>query len=161
MQNTGTLTIATPSDCEIVLTRIHDAPRHLVFEALTRPEVLRQWFGPRGWFLSTCEVDLQVGGGWRFMVRAPDGSDIGMRGTYHEIAPPGRIVNTESFDAFPVEAHVTTELIEQDGRTTLTATVVYPSRQIRDGVLASGMEHGAAESHDKLAEYLAAQGAPR
>lgn len=155
MKNTGTLKVTTPSDREIVLTRDFDAPRHLVFDAFSRPELLRRWFGPRGWSLIVCEVDLKVGGGFRFVLRSPDGVDMGMRGVYREIVPPERSVHVESFDDFPGESLVTAGFVEQDGKTTLTATVVYPSREVRDAVIQSGMEHGAAESYDKLAELLA------
>jgi uncharacterized protein YndB with AHSA1/START domain len=155
MKNTGTLKVTTPSEREIVLTRVFDAPRRMVFEALTKAELLKRWFGPRGWSLVVCEVDLRVGGTWRFVLRSPDGTNMGMRGVYREIVPPERSVHTESFDDFPGESVVTTVLVEQGGKTTLTATVLYPSQEIRDAVIASGMEHGAAESHDKLAELLA------
>lgn len=155
MKNTGTLKVSTPTDREVVLTRVFDAPRQMVFDAFTKPELLKRWFGPRGWSLVVCEVDLKVGGGFRFVMRGPDGKDMGMRGVYHEITPPDRSVHMESFDDFPGESTVTTVLVEKDGRTTLTATVLYPSREVRDAVIQSGMEHGAAESYDKLAEMLA------
>jgi uncharacterized protein YndB with AHSA1/START domain len=155
MKNNGSLTVTTPTDREVVLTRVFDAPRHLVFDAFTKPELLKRWFGPRGWSLVVCEVDLRVGGGFRFVLRGPDGRDIGMRGVYREIAPPDRSVHMESFDDFPGESQVTTLLAEHDGKTTLTATVLYPSKEVRDTVIQSGMEHGAAESYDKLAELLA------
>jgi uncharacterized protein YndB with AHSA1/START domain len=154
MKNTGTLQVSTPTDREIVLTRVFDAPRHLVFDAFTKPELLKRWFGPRGWSLVVCEIDLRVGGTFRFVLRGPDGSQMGMRGTYREIVPPERSVHMESFDDYPGESQVTTVLVEQGGRTTLTATVLYPSQEIRDIVIKSGMEHGAAESYDKLAELL-------
>jgi uncharacterized protein YndB with AHSA1/START domain len=154
MKNTGTLQVTTPSDREVVLTRVFNAPRSLVFDAFTKPELLKRWFGPRGWSLAVCEVDLRVGGAWRFVLRGPDGAEMGMRGTYRELAPPDRSVHTESFDDYPGESVVTTVLTEQDGKTTLTATVRYESREIRDAVIQSGMEHGAAESYDKLAELL-------
>jgi uncharacterized protein YndB with AHSA1/START domain len=155
MKNNGSLTVTTPTDREVVLTRVFDAPRHLVFDAFTRPELLKRWFGPRGWSLVVCEVDLRVGGGFRFVLRGPDGRDMGMRGVYREIAPPDRSVHMESFDDFPGESQVTTVLTEHAGKTTLTATVLYPSKEVRDAVIQSGMEHGAAESYDKLAELLA------
>jgi uncharacterized protein YndB with AHSA1/START domain len=155
MQNTGSLKVTTPTDREIVLTRVFDAPRHLVWDAFTRPELLKRWFGPRGWSLVVCEVDLKVGGGFRFLLRGPDGQDMGMRGTYREIVPGERSIHTESFDDYPGESTVTTVLVEEGGTTTLTATVQYPSREVRDAVIQSGMEHGAAESYDKLAELLA------
>ena len=154
MKTTGTLQVTTPSEREIVLTRIFDAPRSLVYDALTKPELLKRWFGPRGWSLVVCEVDLRVGGAWRFVLRGPDGKDMGMRGVYRELVPPDRSVHTESFDDYPGESVVTTVLVEQGGKTTLTGTILYPSKEIRDIVIASGMEHGAAESHDRLAELL-------
>jgi len=154
MKNTGTLEVTTPTEREIVLTRVFDAPRNLVFDAMTKPELLRRWFGPRGWSLVVCEVDLKVGGAWRFVLRGPDGTEMGMRGVYREIVPPERSVHTESFDDFPGESLVTTTLVEQGGKTRLTGTVLYPSQEIRDMVIKSGMEHGAAETYDKLAEYL-------
>jgi len=156
MKNTGSLQVTTPSEREIVLTRVFDAPRRLVFEAFTKPELLKRWFGPRGWSLAVCEVDLRVGGGFRFVLRGPDGKEMGMRGVYREIAAPERSVHMESFDDFPGESQVTAVFVEQGGRTTLTATVIYPSQEIRDAVIQSGMEHGAAESYDKLAELLTA-----
>ena len=154
MKNTGPLKVTTPSDREIVLTRVFDAPRNLVFDAFTKPELLKRWFGPRGWSLVVCEVDLKVGGTFRFVLRGPDGTDMGMRGVYREIVPPERSVHMESFDDYPGESRVTTVLVEQGGKTTLTATVLYASQEIRDAVINSGMEHGAAESYDKLAELL-------
>jgi uncharacterized protein YndB with AHSA1/START domain len=157
MKNTGTLTVTTPTDREVVLTRVFDAPRQMVFDAFTKPELLKRWFGPRGWSLVVCEVDLKVGGEFRFVLRGPDGRDMGMRGVYREIAPPDRSVHMETFDDFPgAESQVTTVLVERDGKTTFTATVRYPSQEVRDAVIQSGMEHGAAESYDKLAELLAA-----
>jgi uncharacterized protein YndB with AHSA1/START domain len=154
MKNTGTLQVTTPSEKEIVLTRVFDAPRHLVFDALTKPELLKRWFGPRGWSLVVCDVDLRVGGAWRFVLRGPDGTEMGMSGVYREIARPERSVHTEKFDDYPGESVVTSVLVEKDGKTTLTGTVLYESQEIRDAVISSGMEHGAAESYDKLAEYL-------
>ena len=97
MKNTGTLQVTTPTDREIVMTRVFDAPRHLVFDALTKPELLARWYGPRGWTLVVCEIDLRVGGAWRFVPRRPDGKEIGQRGVYREIVRPERIVHTESW----------------------------------------------------------------
>src|SRR6195256_2249833 len=142
MKNTGTLKVTTPTDREIVLTRVFDAPRNLVFEAFTKPELLKRWYGPRGWSLATCDVDLKVGGGFRFVLRGPDGQEMGMRGVYREIVPPERTIHMESFDDFPGESQVTSVFTEQGGKTTLTATVLAPSQEIRDIVIKSGMEHG-------------------
>src|SRR5882672_6600952 len=155
MKNTGTLKVTTPTDREIVLTRVFDAPHSLVFDAFFKPELLKRWFGPHGWSLVVCDVDFKVGGGFRFILRGPDGTEMGMRGTYRELAPPDRSVHMESFDDFPGESQVTSVFVEQDGKTTLTATVLYPSKEARDAVIKSGMEHGAAESYDRLADLLA------
>ena len=161
MRNTGTLHVSTPTEREIVLTRVFDAPRRLVFDAWTRPELLRRWFGPHGYELVVCEVDLRVGGSWRYVVRAPDGTQMQLHGVYREIVAPERLVRTEANDGCEAEeggrSLVTTLLVEHDGRTTLTNTVRYPSRRIRDAVIASGMEHGVAEGYDRLAEVLAAR----
>jgi uncharacterized protein YndB with AHSA1/START domain len=155
MKNIGTLKVTTPTDREIVLTRVFDAPRGMVFDAFSKPELLKRWFGPRGWSLVVCEVDLKVGGGFRFVLRGPDGKEMGMRGVYREIVPPERSVHMESFDDYPGESQVTAVFVEHEGKTTLTATVLCPSREVRDIVIKTGMEHGAAESYDKLAELLA------
>jgi uncharacterized protein YndB with AHSA1/START domain len=157
MKNTGTLKVTLSSDSEIVMTRVFDAPRHLVYDAFSKPELLKRWFGPRGWSLSVCEVDPRVGGGFRFVLRGPGGRELGMRGVYRELAPPKRSVHMESFDDFPGESQVTAVFTEQEGKTTLTVTVLYPSKEVRDAVLKDGMEHGAAESYDRLAALLAGQ----
>ena len=95
-----------------------------------------------------------MGGGFRFVLRDPDGRQMGMRGVYRELAPPERSIHMESFDDYPGESQVTTVLVEQGGKTTLTATVLAASREARDAVIKSGMEHGAAETYDRLAELL-------
>jgi uncharacterized protein YndB with AHSA1/START domain len=154
MLNTGTLKIATPSDREIVMTRVFDAPRQLVFDALSKPELLKRWFGPHGHSLVVCDVDFTVGGAWRFVIESPDGGRMGMSGVYREIVPGERTVHTESFDDYPGDSVITTVLTEDDGKTTLTATVLYDSRETRDAVIESGMEHGAAETYDRLADLL-------
>jgi uncharacterized protein YndB with AHSA1/START domain len=158
MLNTETFKVTTPSDREIVLTRVFDAPRTLVFDAMTKPELLKRWYGCDGMSLVVCEVDLRVGGAWRHVLRGADGSEMGMRGVYREIARPERLVSTESFDDFPSEALATLVFVEDAGRTTFTNTLLYPSQQIRDEVLKSGMEHGAAEGFERLAELLAQGG---
>lgn len=154
MKNTGTLKVTLPSDREVTLTRVFDAPRDMVFDAFSKPELLKRWFGPRGWSLAVCEVDLRVGGGFRFVLRDSDGREMGMRGVYREIKRPERSVHMESFDDYPGESQVTSVFTEQDGKTTFTATVLYPSQEVRDAVIKSGMEYGAAECYDKLAELL-------
>jgi len=158
MTETGTLQVITPSEREIVMSRVFDAPRSLVFDAWTKPELLERWLGVRGgWSMVVCEVDLRVGGAYRFVWRGPDGAEMGMGGVYREIVSPERLVATESFDDpwYPGEALDTTVLLEDGGRTTATTTVLYESKEIRDAVLESGMARGVAESYDVLAEYLA------
>lgn len=156
MTNTGTLNVTTPTGTEIVLTRVFDAPRHLVFDALTRPELLKRWFGARGWNLVVCEVDLRVGGTWRFVSRGPDGTDMGHGGVYREIVAPARLVYTESYDDqwYPGESLVSTDLDEQHGTTTLTSTLRYPSQEVRDVALSFPMARGVGEGYDRLAEVL-------
>ena len=155
MKNSGTLKVTTPTEREVVMTRVFDAPRRLIFDALTKPELFKRWFGPRGWSLAVCEIDLKVGGAWRSVLRGPGGQEMGMRGAYQEIVSPERLVSTESFDDYPGESLVTGVLVEDGGKTTMTATILYPSGEVRDAVIKSGMEHGAAECYDKLAEMLA------
>jgi len=154
MKNSGTLIVTLPSDCEIALTRVFKAPRQLVYRAFSEPELLRHWFGPRGWQLIRCEIDARIGGGFRFVLRTPDGREFGMHGTYRELSPPERSVHTEQFDDFPGESVVTSIFTEHNNQTTLVATIRYASKEVRDAVIKSGMEHGAAESYDKLAELL-------
>jgi uncharacterized protein YndB with AHSA1/START domain len=159
VKDAETLQFSTPSAREIAWTRVFDAPRRLVFDALTRPELLKRWLGVRsGWSMPVCEIDLRVGGTLRYVWRKDsNGMEMGMRSVYREIVPLERIVNTETFDDpwFPGEALDTTVLVEHDGKTTLTTTVLYESQEIRDGVLQSGMERGLAEGYDVLAELLA------
>jgi uncharacterized protein YndB with AHSA1/START domain len=154
MKNTGTLKVAMAGDREVLMTRVFDAPRRLVFDAMTRPDLFRRWFGPRGWSVVVSEIDLRVGGAWRTVLRGPDGQTMGMSGVYREIAPPDRIVSTESFDDFPGESLNTLSFVESGGKTTFTCRVQYPSKEVRDAVVQSGMEHGAAETYDRLAELL-------
>jgi len=155
---TPTLKVEARGDREIVMTRVFDAPRRLVFDAFTKPELLKRWLtGPPGWTLAVCEIDLRVGGSLRYMWRGPAGEEMGMRGVFREITPPDRIVGTEKFDQawYPGEAVGTVVLTEQGGKTTLTQTVVYESREARDIVLKSPMEQGLGMSYDHLADLLA------
>lgn len=154
MKTIGTLQVTTPTDREIVMTREFNAPRRLVFDAFSKPELLKRWFGPHGWSLEVCEVDFRVGGGFRFILRGPDGRQMGMRGVYREIVAPERSFHMESFDDYPGESQVTGVFTEQGGKTTLTVTVLYESQVVRDAVIKSGMERGAAECYDRLAELL-------
>jgi uncharacterized protein YndB with AHSA1/START domain len=154
MRNTGTLKVTTPSDREIRMVRVFDAPRSMVFDAFTKCELLKRWFGPQGFSLSVCEGEFRAGGSWRFVVRSPDGAEMGMNGKIREMSRPERLVHIESFDDYPGEALVTTTFVEDRGKTTVTINLVYESKDVRDAVVRSGMEHGAAESYDRLAEFL-------
>jgi uncharacterized protein YndB with AHSA1/START domain len=151
------LKLALPSDREIVMTRAFDAPRALVFEAWTRPEHVVRWYGCNASTLPVCEIDLRVGGKWRFVMRDSDGVDHAMQGAYREIVPPGRLVFTEGYvtEGFASgEALVTLSFVEQDGRTTMTSRTLYASAEDRDRHLNMGVETGAAETMDRLAELL-------
>jgi uncharacterized protein YndB with AHSA1/START domain len=152
------LVIGLPSEREIILRRVFDAPRALVFEMLTKCEHVRRWWGPRSLAMVECEMNVRPGGTWRHVLRNPDGSRTVFKGTYHEIVPPEKIVATECFDEPRLGSpqwESTVTLTEQDGKTTLTSRVVHPSVQARDGHLGSGMEWGASETFDRLAELLA------
>jgi uncharacterized protein YndB with AHSA1/START domain len=163
MMNTGNLKLTTRGDREIVMTRVFDAPRRMVFDAMTKPELVKQWLlGPPGWTMPVCEIDLRVGGAYRYVWRREsDGSEMGMGGVYREVRAPERVVSTEKFDEawYPGEAVGTLVLSEQSGKTTVTQTVLYQSREARDGVVKSGMEHGVAMSYDRLEQLLASQAA--
>jgi len=154
MKSAATLQLTAPGEREIVMTRVLDAPRQLVFDAF------KQWLlGPPGWSMPVCEIDLRVGGKYRYVWRKDsDGTEMGMGGVYHEIAVPDRLVTTERFDEawYPGEAVGTLVLVEQRGRTTVTQTMLYESREAREAVLKSGMEKGVAASYDRLAGLLAA-----
>jgi uncharacterized protein YndB with AHSA1/START domain len=149
------LTVTTPSDREIVMTRVFDAPRDLVFEAHTSCEHMSKWWGPRKYTVASCEMDLRPGGTWRIVHRGPDGEEHGFHGEFREIVRPDRIVWTFEYEGMPGHVSVDTLILEeQDGKTTITATSVFDSVEDRDGMLESGMESGAAETYDRLDEYL-------
>ena len=155
--NNHTFTVTTPSDQEIRMTRLLNAPRQLVFEAMTRPEHVKRWWGclGDGYSVPVCEIDLRPGGRWRFVNRHPKG-EAAFHGEYREVTPPGRVVFTEIFEDFPdVESVVTAELSDEGGKTRLTATVWYPSTEVRDMVMKSGMSTGAGISYDRLEDLVA------
>jgi uncharacterized protein YndB with AHSA1/START domain len=161
------LKVTTPSDKEVKLSRVFHAPRALVFRALTEPELLKQWLYGPGWSLPHCEVDPKPGGAFRYVWRkttegSPEGSEpevmeMSMTGTFREIQPPGRIVHTELFDDDWTggETIVTTLLDEHDGKTTMTMTVLYSSKEARDGALRSGMDEFLNVSYEVLDGVLA------
>ncbi len=151
------LKVTTPSDIEIVMTREFDAPRELVFEAHSKCEHLEKWWGPRKYTLAVCELDFRPGGKYRFLHRGPDGlEEHGFRGEYREIVPPERIVWTFEWEGMPGHISVDTLTLEDigGGRTKLTAHSLFDSVEDRDGMLQSGMEEGASETYDRLAEFV-------
>lgn len=151
MQNA--LKIDTRGEREILITRVFNAPRRLVFDAFSKPELIRQWLlGPPDWSMPVCEIDFRVGGRYRYVWRHLNGNEMGMGGVYREIVAPERIVSTEKFDQpwYPGEALGTIVLTEQSGKTTLTQTLMYESREGRNLVIASPMERGLSASYDRL-----------
>jgi uncharacterized protein YndB with AHSA1/START domain len=150
--------IALPSDREIVLTRLFDAPRHLVFEAWTQPEHVKRWWGCDGSSLSVCEIDLRPGGAWRFVMRMADGSDHPFKGIYREVVPPERLVYCECYDVPSIgspEWLTAVSFEEQDGKTKVISTVLHQSAEARNGHLQAGMEAGAIQTMERLAEHVA------
>jgi uncharacterized protein YndB with AHSA1/START domain len=157
----GTLQVTTPSDREIAMSRVFDAPRRLVWDAYTKPELLKRWLGVfGGWSMAVCEVDLRVGGTYRWVWRNANGTQMGMGGVYRDIKAPERLVCTEKFDEpwYPGDALDTLVLAEKDGKTTLTTTVRYDSKAIRDEILKGPMTSGIIKSYDALEEVLAELG---
>jgi uncharacterized protein YndB with AHSA1/START domain len=162
MTNPGSLQITAKGDREIVMTRAFNAPRSLVFDAFTKPELVKQWLlGPPGWSMPVCEIDLRVGGRYRYVWRHSSGNQMGMGGIYRAIVVPERVVATEKFDEswYPGEAVGTFVLAERAGQTTLTQTLLYDSREARDLVLKSPMEGGVVQSYNRLADLLTSQAA--
>src|SRR6266581_8888368 len=157
MKDSGGLKLTTRGDREIVMTRVFDAPRSLVFEAFTKPELVKRWLlGPEGWSMPVCEIDLRVGGKYRYVWRHVKGHEMGMGGVFREIVPPERIVSTEKFDEswYPGEAVGTIVLVELEGKTTLTQTVRYASPEALEAVLKSPMEQGVEAGYVRLEQLL-------
>ncbi len=159
MQNPGpSLTVTTPSDREVQMTRLFQAPRALVYEAHTRPELVRRWLGAHnGWSMAVCEIDLRVGGAYRYLWRGPGNAEMGMGGVFREIVPNERIVATERFDQawYPgEEADERTVFTDEPGGTRVTITVKYANREARDIVLQTPMAEGMNSGYDALAALL-------
>ena len=155
--DTGKLIVTTPSDSEIAMTRVFDAPRKLVFDAWTKPELVRRWLlGPPGWTMPVCEIDLRVGGAYRFEWLGQDGTRMGMGGVYREIVIPERIVNTQLFDEDWTGGETLGTLLftEQGGKTTLSNSVLYSSREARDAALRTPMAEGVEAGYARLDEIL-------
>jgi uncharacterized protein YndB with AHSA1/START domain len=149
--SSGSAALTLPSDTQILITREFDAPRHLVYRAWTTPELVRRWWSGHRGQVTSCEIDLRLGGGWRYVMVTDGGVEVAFHGRYREIIPDQRIVTTEVYEAVPdEEALNTVTFAETDGRTTLTVLAQHSSRQVRDAVIASGMEAGMQESMDLL-----------
>ena len=143
--------VTLPADTQILITREFDAPRHLVWKAYTTPDLIARWWGGSHGKVTSAEVDLRVGGSWRYVLAANEGFEVAFHGEYREISEPERLVNTEIYEgAHEGVGVVTTTLTESDGRTTLTQLCEYGSREVRDAVIDSGMESGMQESMDAL-----------
>jgi uncharacterized protein YndB with AHSA1/START domain len=148
---TGVTTYETPTDTEVVITRVVDAPRRIVFDALTNPKHVPRWMlGPEGWTMPVCEMDVRPGGTWHYVWRKSDGTEMAMSGSYREVAPPERLVSTEMWGPEWPETVNTTVLTESGGQTTITLTILYPSKEARDAALKTGMKDGTDQSYDRL-----------
>ena len=151
----GATTFTRPNDTHLIATREFSAPRDLVWEAHTRCEHVKEWLlGPEGWTMPVCEIDLRPGGKWRYVYAGPDGSGFQMSGEYREVEAPERIVNTETMDDAPIVTLNTMTLTEDGGRTSLRIVVEYPSTEVREDIIATGMMDGWAGSYDRLQTYL-------
>jgi uncharacterized protein YndB with AHSA1/START domain len=149
--SSGTATVTLPTDDQILITREFDAPKHLVFKAWTTPELVKRWWSAKRGEVTTCEIDLRVGGTWRYVMVTEDGLEVAFHGEYREIVPDERLVSTEVFEGMPdAEALDTLTLTEQDGRTTLTILVQHTSKEHRDAHIDSGMEAGMQDALDLL-----------
>jgi uncharacterized protein YndB with AHSA1/START domain len=154
---TGVTTYTTPSDREVVITRVVSAPRRVVFEAFTNPRHVPNWLiGPDGWTMPVCEIDLRPGGTWRYVYRKSDGSEMPMQGSYREVSPPERLVSTESWGPEWPETVNTMVLTESGKLTTITITIQYPSKEARDAALKTGMKTGMDQSFARLDSMLEA-----
>jgi uncharacterized protein YndB with AHSA1/START domain len=154
------LQLTTPSDLEVVVSRQFDAPRDLVFDCHTKPELVRRWLlGPPGWTMPICEIDLRVRGRYRYLWRGPDGEELGLAGTFHEVVRPERLVSVELYDQDWTggETRITSRFAERDGQTTSTMTIVYASPEARAGALATGMTDGMEMGYRNLDKLLAEQ----
>jgi len=148
--------VTLPADDQILITREFDAPKHLVYKAWTTPELVERWWHANRGEVKSIEIDLRVGGGWRYVMETPDGVEVGFHGEYRELVPNERIVSTEVYEGFPDgEAVDTLTLTEEDGRTTMTVLVQHQSKQHRDAHIESGMEDGMQEALDLLEQVAA------
>ena len=155
MPNSEIFSVTMPTDREIVVTRVFNAPRNLVFEAWTNPKYLPHWMlGPDGWTMPVCEIDLRPGGSWHFVWRHSNGKEMEMRGEYREVTPPERVVSSESWGPDWPETLNTVVFSEHAGKTSATITMLYASKEARDAALKTGMKQGMALSYARLENYL-------
>ena len=153
--NSSTFTLTTPSDREIVITRMFDAPRELVFKAITDPTLIPRWWGPRRYETIVDKMEPRVGGTWRFINKDADGNEFAFNGVYREIVPPERVVQTFEFEPMPGHVSVDTMTLEEvDGKTKLTSRSLFDSREDRDGMMQSDMESGVRETYDRFEELV-------
>ena len=156
MTHSGKATVTLPSDTEILIERGFDAPAHLVWRATTEPELIKRWWAGKRGEVTSVEVDLRVGGAWRYVMHTPDGFEVAFHGTYREIVPDEKVVSTELYEMPGLtedDATLNTmTLVERDGTTTLTTLVQCRTQEIRDAIIESGMEGGMQEAFDKLEE---------
>ena len=151
----GHAMFTTPSDREIVLTRVVDAPRRVVWDASTNPKHVPHWMlGPDGWTMPVCEIDLHPGGKWHFVWCGSDGTKMAMRGVYRDVIAPERLVSTESWGGDWPETLNTLSLTEKNGKTTVVSTILWPSKEAREAALRTGMLDGWSQSYERLDEYL-------
>jgi uncharacterized protein YndB with AHSA1/START domain len=152
--SSGTATVTLPSDTQILITREFDAPAHLVYKAWTTPELVERWWHANRGEMTVCEIDLRVGGRWRYAMVTPDGMEVGFHGEYREIVPNELLVSTEAYEGIPdADEHAaldTLTLVEVDGRTTMTVLVEHPTKEGRDAHIESGMEAGMQDALDRL-----------
>jgi uncharacterized protein YndB with AHSA1/START domain len=149
--SSGTATVTLPTDEQILITREFDAPKHLVYKAWTTPDLVRRWWSAKRGTVTIAEVDLRVGGAWRYVMVTDDGFEVAFHGEYREIVPNERIVSTEVYEGMPEgEALNTLTLTEADGRTTLTILAQHASKELRDAVIDSGMEAGMQDAMELL-----------
>jgi uncharacterized protein YndB with AHSA1/START domain len=154
--SSGTAQVTLPAEEQILITREFAAPKHLVYKAITTPDLVKRWWNAKRGEVTIAEIDLRVGGKWRYVMVTPNGSEVGFHGEYREIVPNERIVSTEVFEGAPSGDEGgslnTVSLDETDGRTTMTVLIKFPSKEIRDIVISSGMEAGMQDAYDLLEE---------
>ena len=151
--SSGTALVTLPSDTQVLITRDFNAPPHLVYKAYTTPELVRRWWAGRRGTMTVADIDLRVGGTWRFVMTSTEGMEIAFHGTYREIVPDERLVHTEVYEAMPdAEVVNTITFAEAEGRTKMTVLVDCRSKELRDGMMASGMETGMQEAYDLIEE---------